>query len=487
MPSSLPRRIVASILIVLVAGSGWFVYQRLFHQEPPPFFESAEDHFLYGSIGTEATQGVPYWIWLVLPRVFPELLEKAGGYASLGVLSRDGQHDMPIGLARVTIGIPRVGINCAMCHTATFRATPDAVPTIYPAAAAHHTGAQEYVRFLVASANDPRFTAGNILDEIAKNTRLSLADRLLYRFVIIPGTRRQLQRLGTADAWTQTRPDWGRGRIDQINRAKFSLLKQPSDDTIGTAEAMPLWNLGRREGMPFNWDGMNSSLREVVQSSALVHGATQAWMDRDHAAWDNTEPTTMSSLRRVMNYISDLQAPTYPLPIDTALAETGAVIYGSQCATCHAVGGTRTGSVIPLAEIGTDRQRFDAWTSAAADAYNAYGEGHDWTFSAFRKTGGYAALPLDGVWLTAPYLHNGSVPTLADLLEPVDARPKQFWTGSDLYDAMRVGFVTQGLEAQRTGAPRNVTRPGDSNVGHTYGTTLSPDEKRALLEYLKTL
>ena len=60
-------------------------------------------------------------------------------------------------------------------------------------------------------------------------------------------------------------------------------------------------------------------------------------------------------------------------------------------------------------------------------------------------------MPLAGLWLRGPFLHNGSVPSLADLLEPVGARPKQFWRGYDVYDPVRVGFVTTGPEAQREG------------------------------------
>ena len=110
------------------------VYERFFREEPAPYFASDEDHFLFGSIGTEAAEGLPYWIWLVLPRVFPDLLPAPGGYASLGLLSEDG-HELPIGLSKVTVGFPRVGINCAMCHAASYRTRPDEPPTIVAAAA----------------------------------------------------------------------------------------------------------------------------------------------------------------------------------------------------------------------------------------------------------------------------------------------------------------------------------------------------------------
>jgi len=483
--TSLRKRLVLGGLGLIAALVGLFGYNQLFREEPAPYFQSDEDHFLYGSVGTEAQQGIPYWIWLVLPRIFPEYLPGPGGYASIGMLTRAGS-DMPVGLSKVTIGFPRVGINCAICHAASFRAKPDDVPTIYPAAAAHQTGEQEYLRFLIACAADPRFTADTILSEIAKQTPLSFTDRLLYRFAIIPGTRRALLRLRDADAWMLTRPDWGRGRIDPFNPVKFTTLRQPIDETIGNSDMVPLWNLRRREGTAFHWDGLNTTLREVVQSSAIGDGATTNWMDRDYAKWNNTDPREMSSLRRVMNFIGDLKAPKYPFPIDAKLAEAGALTYKSRCADCHEMGGARTGSVIPLAEIGTDRHRLDMWTSNAADRYNAYGEGHAWKFSNFRKTAGYVAMPLDGVWLTAPYLHNGSVPTLTDILEPPADRPRKFWRGYDVYDAERVGFIATGAEAEQAGTPLDVTLPGNSNAGHTYGTDLTPQQKRALLEFLKT-
>jgi len=127
------------------------------------------------------------------------------------------------------------------------------------------------------------------------------------------------------------------------------------------------------------------------------------------------------------------------------------------------------------------------WTPESVTAYNAYGAGRAWSLSAFRKTEGYVAVSLDGLWLRGPYLHNGSVPSLTDLLEPAERRPKQFWRGYDLLDSMRVGFISDGSEANRVGTLYDTSLPGNSNAGHTYGTTLPAESKRALLEYLKTL
>ena len=87
----------------------------------------------------------------------------------------------------------------------------------------------------------------------------------------------------------------------------------------------------------------------------------------------------------------------------------------------------------------------------------------------------------------APYLHNGSVPSLRDLLEPAAARPKVFYRGYDVYDPIKVGFVTEGAEAERIGTKLDVGQKANGNQGHEFGTSLSSDEKSALIEYLKTL
>ena len=485
------RRALGRIAFALVAVGGTaaavLVYERFFREEPAPYFASAEDHFLFGSVGTEAAEGVPYWLWLVLPRVFPDLLPTPGGYASLGFLSKDG-HDMPIGLSRVTVGFPRVGINCAMCHTASYRTRPDEPPVIVPAAASHTNSPQDYVRFLFAAAADPRFNASTLLAEISRNTRLSLMDRLLLRFAIIPTARRQLLRVRAfQDGWMATRPDWGRGRIDPFNPVKFRMLGLPVDATIGNSDMVPVWAMARRSGQAYHWDGLNTSLREVVLSSALGDGATKQWADRDLARWDDPDPRRRSSLRRITDYLLTVPAPKYPYAVDRALAQTGQAVWATACAECHGPGGKRTGTIIPQTDVGTDRHRIDMWTKAAAAAYNEFGKGRSWDFSNFRSTNGYVAMPLDGLWLTGPFLHNGSVPTLADLLEPVGARPKRFYRGYDVYDPERVGFVTGGAEAEREGSLLDTARPGNSNAGHTYGTELPAAAKRALLEYMKTL
>ncbi len=142
---------------------------------------------------------------------------------------------------------------------------------------------------------------------------------------------------------------------------------------------------------------------------------------------------------------------------------------------------------MPVSEVGTDRHRVDHWPQSSADAFNHWADGYPWAFHHFRSSNGYVALALDGVWLRAPYLHNGSVPSLTDLLEPQEKRPKVFYRGYDVYDQEHAGFVSSGAEAERTGFRYDTAVPGNSNQGHLYGTDLPAADKRALVEYMKTL
>lgn len=144
------------------------------------------------------------------------------------------------------------------------------------------------------------------------------------------------------------------------------------------------------------------------------------------------------------------------------------------------------GEVVALSAIGTDPGRWASYTREFAAAQNLLYAGKPWRFHRFRKTQGYASQPLDGIWARSPYLHNGSVPTLRDLMEPPALRPRLWQRGSDELDLARVGYRSDAAAPGRL-FPYDTTRPGNSNAGHEYGTRLTPAQKDALVEYMKTL
>jgi hypothetical protein len=439
-----------------------------------PQFESVEDQFKYGSVGIESEEGIPYWIWQVLPRVFADKLPRPGGYAAFGFSWEPGK-ELPVGLAKANLfGGPRVAINCAFCHTSSVRLTELDAPRLIPAGPANQINPQAYARFLQAVADDPRFTADELLRAIDGMTRLSWTERMQYRFLLIPGMRRALQKQRREYDWMHKNPAWGPGRIDPFNPVKFRILDLPVDATIGNSDMVPIWNMKARQGMGLHWDGLSTSLREVVLSSAIGDGASR-------------KSIHLPNLARIEQWLLNVPPARYPFEVDTTLAEEGRSLYDRQCAQCHAPGGARTGSIIPIEEIGTDRHRLDMWTEASPSTYNQFADGYAWDFNGFRKTNGYVAVPLDGVWLRAPYLHNGSVPSLEELLEPPGTRRQTFYRGYDVYDRNRVGFVSDGDAARRVGMLFETQLPGNSNAGHLYGADLTPPQKRALVEFLKTL
>jgi hypothetical protein len=140
-----------------------------------------------------------------------------------------------------------------------------------------------------------------------------------------------------------------------------------------------------------------------------------------------------------------------------------------------------------LSEIGTDPNRAQLFTPGQADRFNTFlaefeALGYKPPKEAgVRSTGKYWAATLAGVWARAPYLHNGSVRTMQQLLTKPEERAKSFHRGSRAYDERALGYTDEGAYVLDT------SRPGNSDSGHDYGTNLSATEKQDLMEYLKTL
>jgi mono/diheme cytochrome c family protein len=481
------------LVALLVVGT--IVYWAIF-ADVPVDYTSIRDHFKYGSIGAEAGNGVPYHLWKALPAMFPEYLPDGGkgGYASLGFLyeSGPGVPDTPIGFSkRRHTGVTLVGLNCAVCHSSTVRASATADPEIYLGMPAHKLDLLGYFAFLFKCAQDERFTTDNIMKTIGP--QLWPHEKIVYRFAIPLTKQRLIQRYKQAK-FMLDHPS-GPGRIDTFTPYKAIQFgfPVPDDTPVGNADFPSLWNQKPREGMNLHWDGNNDSVAERNISAAIGAGATPVSLDRPR-------------MQRVMNWIWTLPPPRYPWAIDEGLARRGAPLYRARCAGCHDIGAEKfrtadghaygVGEVVPYPLIRTDRDRLDSYTVELSMNQYTLGSGLEWRFTHFRKTGGYANAPLDGIWLRAPYLHNGSVPTLRDLLERPSARPEVFSRGDDVYDPVKVGFVSNLSERKGRrfarydaghGTDGTAHVRGNGNGGHEYGVDLTAVEKDSLVEYMKTL
>jgi hypothetical protein len=346
---------------------------------------------------------------------------------------------------------------------------------------------QAFERFLFACATDEAFTADRMTPEIAHRRTDDWLNRQLFRFLAIGIARERLLLLRHRFRFMDRAPDTGPGRIDTFNPPKvllnFPMEKLPRREWVGVCDFPSVWNQAKREGMWLHWDGNNNSVQERNRSAAFGTGALPPTLDR-------------ASIRRMEAWIATNTPPPWPYEIDRALAARGAPIYAEYCARCHGQSGTdftgeRVGQVTPIEEIQTDRWRLDSYSEELCANQNLlYAAYPEERFRHFRKTHGYANQPLDGLWLRGPYLHNGSVPTLRDLLEPARQRPALFYRGYDVIDRQQVGFVSNvPREKERAYFEFDTSLPGNGNFGHegpTYGTELPAADKDALVEFLKT-
>jgi hypothetical protein len=463
-------RIGLAIVLVFIACVAYVLWDNLLRAEPDTAFASVEEHYKRGAIGLGAENRVPYWVWKVLPVMFPDKLP--GGWASLGLIYEEGQ-DLPIGFSKRHIGYDSVEANCSLCHTGVFRRTAESKPEVIVGGPAHTLDLQSFQNLLYDCAADPRFTPENVMAEIGKMHHFSLPEGLVYRYLILPGVKKSLVKQKGEYAWQQSRPRQGRGRTDTFNPTKFNVFHMADDHTIGTVDLPQVWNQQPRVHMNLHWDGNNNNIHERNFAAAMAIGATP-------------KTVILTSFKRVTDYLLTLQPPAYPFPIDHDSAARGKRIFAEECADCHAFGGEHTGRVEAIEAIGTDRNRLDSFTEALVGKFHAI-HNPPFVFDAYHKTNGYADVPLDGVWARAPYLHNGSVPNLWMLLQPEAERPTVFFRGYDVYDPKGVGFLCEGPEAQREGFKIDTHVPGNGNQGHLYGAALKEAEKWDLIEFMKTL
>jgi len=201
--------------------------------------------------------------------------------------------------------------------------------------------------------------------------------------------------------------------------------------------------------------------------------------------------------KKIYDWIMSLEAPKYPFPIDHKLAQRGREIFNRNCAECHGTYGensTYPNRIVPIEEVGTDPVRLTALTPEHRRGYEENWFSYYGQKKVIADPGGYVAPPLDGIWASAPYFHNGAVPTLWHVLH-ADQRPKVWRRTIDGYDTQKVGLEIQTFdevpETATTKAERrwyfDTSGFGKSAAGHTFPEVLSEDEKTAVLEYLKTL
>lgn len=255
----------------------------------------------------------------------------------------------------------------------------------------------------------------------------------------------------------------------------------PIPPEVVPEDVPPWWHTKKKNALYYNASGKGDFARLIMATSSLTMQDSTKAREVDENFDD------------VLAFLKTLEPPAYPEAIDGTLLEEGANIFMDKCASCHGTYGDQ--STYPNLLVSLDRVKTDSlliYSNFASGGFENW-----YTSSWFSKAPnaasftperGYIAPPLDGIWATAPYLHNGSIPTLEDLLNS-SQRPvywKRSFNSSDL-DYEKVGW---NYTVESNGGDTEIydtTLPGYTNTGHSFGDGLSTDERASLIEYLKTL
>lgn len=313
---------------------------------------------------------------------------------------------------------------------------------------------------------------------------LSAADGIPFR---TPFTFTQVR--GTSEAAGMAVYLLGRRNPDLTLRPKLKPLGL-HDDLCEDAPAW--WLLKKKKTMYWTGGADQRSVRSMMQFMMSPLNGPSAFKEAEADFVD------------IRQYFLSIEPPKYPYPIDADLAALGQKLFAANCSRCHGTYGPNPSypnKIIPIDEIGTDRRRYDGLE-------DRFGEYYDQTWFAQEQTGwfndgylakaskGYQAPPLDGIWATAPYFHNGSAPTVFDVLNS-ESRPARFTrsyrTGADEYDPQKLGWkvtpVPANYEKTTPYEGRKVYdthQIGRSSRGHEYGDHLTEKERAAMIEYMKT-
>lgn len=479
-----------------------------------------------------STEVVPDTVLRTFIRTYPDLFPSQD-LSHLGLLP-DTKFGWPVGFSRKIVahlgGLSAVGVNCAACHVGEVISAPGAAPVRVLGVTSHFDAEAFFGSVIVSTfrtadpANMKKFLGaylhvGDPLDavfaeklgkewqrqeakiiaaisadpsgskDIAPGAlhKIAETDLRLNRQLLIEGTDLAALSHSFLKLFHNMRaslhvpnqppeklpPPSGPGRNDAfglLSAVLFGAPQPPAPVKYGL-----VWNVENRPWV--HWDG---NTRSPIGRNLLASLGLGAPLIGKHGNLD------FALVKRQTDLSERIHAPRYPFAIDDAAAKRGAAHYQARCASCHD-GPEGDQRLHTPTEVGTDPQRAEPFTQLQADRFNKFlaeleTPGYQPSKEpGIRSTQKYWAASLAGVWARSPYLHNGSVRTMQELLTPPAARAKTFHRGSRVYDAAQMGYTDDGAYVLDTAGP------GNSNTGHDYGTDLSADQKRELVEYLKTL
>jgi mono/diheme cytochrome c family protein len=467
-------------------------------------------------------------------------------------VSVENPYGLPVGLTvskSVATGLDTVGINCAACHVteityAGSKVRIDGAPNLIAVLPLVKALAEETARTATDPARLLRFVkkarAARERQLAGREAATAQADPTARDLrEAIAAIRARIATLKTLPALRAVGPGTpeGYGRTDAFGNARNALFSRDALPLTAPVSLPHLW------GTEYTaWLQWGANTNSVLQRNIGQILGTGAWTK------DNLSSVNIENLGVMEELSYKLQPPRWPSAfpaIDNDKAAKGRAVYGEMCASCHdkwvtTPTGLRQYQLFSLQEAGTDPRtavNFEKPVRTASGEMQAFPEAALTIIDGVRREyyrkhnlsedtiarlerrslrppppppifraplrdaekfpdtkGGkvYAAKPLAGIWATAPYLHNGSVPTMYDLLLPAAQRQKGFTAGQREYDPVRLGYQQDATKYQvpagLTPTYLDTSLPGNSNGGHDWKLdSLSDDQRWALIEYLKTL
>jgi hypothetical protein len=513
--------IVAGVILTSVVS---IVALETFYSVKEP--QTPRDFFLYGSTGTEL---MPLAVFQVLPTLFPDQFQP-GGVAAGDWIDQFGfvrgqpgvNEGLPSGVnvswyrpkSGALSPIPFVGFNCAMCHSARIVGAGQADgPVIYGMANAAldlvafgeavKTSLLDEKRLTVAAVDSAYETVVHkklgLIDKAVISSWLSTARAALNADLPMRGAP-----YSGADIRNSDLVRSGPGRNEPMKETVRFLIQQTPLPDGGASKIPSLYRQDRREWAQYDGSVHDPYLRNSL--AALGVGASLVNL---------REPGILHTIQNTYDFVRTLEGPKYSDVVtgpDGAIAadsaERGRGVYMQYCSECHGwrpvhgkewTTGKRQGDVIATSEVGTDSSRV---------TFRFYGDLRQLVFDFFppghplkprledmrtqpEGARGFITEPLESVFSRAPYLHNGSVPTLAQLINLVP-RPKLFYRGASELDSREVGIVAPEKPDARHYFRFDTETYGNSNQGHDFpwsyhGAGWNEESLRDLLVYLKTL
>ncbi len=508
--------ILAFVLVFLFLESRWAKPKKMEKHEA----------FLYGPTGTEL---MPLAVFKVLPDIFPEYFQPAGKDKGDWIdqfgfnRGKPGVNEgLPLGFSltnyRPKSGapspVPFVGFSCSMCHVSQIR-RQGKEPVLVEGMGNYSVDFIAWVDAVRASLlNEERLTLDSISATYEKkfNQSLSFSDEAMIR-VWLPGTRTFFKNnlakydepfYGPAARDHRSMPN-GPSRTQPFRNLIRIVLDRPATSGDNAYCKVPtLYEQGNRV-----WGQYDGSVGNRLSRSVLAAIATGATIE------NLIIPDVGEAVMGAVDYTVDLKGPRYEqifpeeaAKLDAGKVERGRQVYMQSCASCHGFRNTQTGKwengeftgqVAPIEQIKTDPERVNfRYNEMLPDAlYGFFPDGHplrpkreDIRPGPAGTTRGYINSPIESVFARAPYLHNGAVLTLAELIN-LKPRRTHFYRGANLYDPIDVGLSSPTQPETTIYYLFDTNMRGNSNQGHDYpwayqGPGWNQAALEDLLEFLKT-